>query len=76
MIEAVFATCLVYWLNYFIDGFVQNERRFRGTFDESPTGVNILVIAMVVIRPVTEETFRQERLVNATSRLEAFYAEF
>ena len=57
LIEAVFAACLVYWLDYFISGFVQGRAAVLSLFPReiSPTGVLILVIAMVVIRPVTEE---------------------
>ena len=67
LIEAVFAACLVYWLDYFISGLFPREI--------SPTGVLILVIAMVIIRPVTEELIFRGALVNAYFKGWKLYAE-
>ena len=46
LIEAVFAACLVYWLDYFISGFVQGRAAVLSLFPReiSPTGVLILVV--------------------------------
>ena len=77
LIEAVFAACLVYWLDYFISGFVQGRAAVLSLFPReiSPTGVLILVIAMVVIRPVTEELIFRGALVNAYFKGWKLYAE-
>ena len=77
LIEAVFAACLVYWLDYFISGFVQGRAAVLSLFQReiSPTGVLILVIAMVVIRPVTEELIFRGALVNAYFKGWKLYAE-
>ena len=77
LIEAVFAACLVYWLDYFISGFVQGRAAVLSLFSReiSPTGVLILVIAMVVIRPVTEELIFRGALVNAYFKGWKLYAE-
>ena len=76
-IEAVFAACLVYWLDYFISGFVQGRAAVLSLFPReiSPTGVLILVIAMVIIRPVTEELIFRGALVNAYFKGWKLYAE-
>ena len=72
-----FAACLVYWLDYFISGFVQGRAAVLSLFPReiSPTGVLILVIAMVVIRPVTEELIFRGALVNAYFKGWKLYAE-
>ena len=77
LIEAVFAACLVYWLDYFISGFVQGRAAVLSLFPReiSPPGVLILVIAMVVIRPVTEELIFRGALVNAYFKGWKLYAE-
>ena len=77
LIEAVFAACLVYWLDYFISGFVQGRAAVLSLFPReiSPTGVLILVIAMVIIRPVTEELIFRGALVNAYFKGWKLYAE-
>lgn len=77
LIEAVFAACLVYWLDYFISGFVQGRAAVLSLFPReiSPTGMLILVIAMVVIRPVTEELIFRGALVNAYFKGWKLYAE-
>ena len=77
LIEAVFAACLVYWLDYFISGFVQGRAAVLSLFPReiSSTGVLILVIAMVVIRPVTEELIFRGALVNAYFKGWKLYAE-
>ena len=77
LIEAVFAACLVYWLDYFISGFVQGRAAVLSLFPRgiSPTGVLILVIAMVIIRPVTEELIFRGALVNAYFKDWKLYAE-
>lgn len=77
LIEAVFAAFLVYWLDYFISGFVQGRAAVLSLFPReiSPTGVLILVIAMVVIRPVTEELIFRGALVNAYFKGWKLYAE-
>ena len=77
LIEAVFAACLVYWLDYFISGFVQGRAAVLSLFPReiSPTGVLILVIAMGVIRPVTEELIFRGALVNAYFKGWKLYAE-
>ena len=69
--------CLVYWLDYFISGFVQGRAAVLSLFPRkiSPTGVLILVIAMVVIRPVTEELIFRGALVNAYFKGWKLYAE-
>ena len=77
LIEAVFAACLVYWLDYFISGFVQGRAAVLSLFPReiSSTGVLILVIAMVIIRPVTEELIFRGALVNAYFKGWKLYAE-
>ncbi|MFR4755526.1 MAG: type II CAAX prenyl endopeptidase Rce1 family protein, partial [Streptococcus parasanguinis] len=77
LMEAIFAACLVYWLDYFISGFVQGRAAVLSLFPRkiSPTGVLILVIAMVVIRPVTEELIFRGALVNAYFKGWKLYAE-
>ena len=77
LIEAVFAACLVYWLDYFISGFVQGRAAVLSLFPReiSPTGVLILVIAMVIIRPVTEELIFRGALANAYFKGWKLYAE-
>ena len=77
LIEAVFAACLVYWLDYFISGFVQGRAAVLSLFPReiSPTGVLILVIAMVIIRPMTEELIFRGALVNAYFKGWKLYAE-
>ncbi|QWL83839.1 hypothetical protein SKZB199_2045 [Streptococcus sp. ZB199] len=77
LIEAVFAACLVYWLEYFISGFVQGRAAVLSLFPReiSPTGVLILVIAMVIIRPMTEELIFRGALVNAYFKGWKLYAE-
>ena len=77
LIEAVFAACLVYWLDYFISGFVQGRAAVLSLFPReiSSTGVLILVIAMVIIRPVTEELIFRGALVNTYFKGWKLYAE-
>ena len=77
LIEAVFAACLVYWLDYFISGFVQGRAAVLSLFPReiSSTGVLIVVIAMVIIRPVTEELIFRGALVNAYFKGWKLYAE-
>lgn len=77
LIEGVFAACLVYWVDYFISGFVQGRAAVLSLFPReiSSTGVLILVIAMVVIRPVTEELIFRGALVNAYFKGWKLYAE-
>ena len=77
LIEAVFVACLVYWLDYFISGFVQGRAAVLSLFPReiSSTGVLILVIAMVIIRPVTEELIFRGALVNAYFKGWKLYAE-
>ncbi|MDU5562315.1 MAG: CPBP family intramembrane glutamic endopeptidase, partial [Streptococcus parasanguinis] len=77
LMEAIFAACLVYWLDYFISGFVQGRAAVLSLFPReiSPTGMLILVIAMVVIRPVTEELIFRGALVNAYFKGWKLYAE-
>ena len=73
LIEAVFAACL----DYFISGFVQGRAAVLSLFPReiSSTGVLILVIAMVIIRPVTEELIFRGALVNAYFKGWKLYAE-
>ena len=77
LMEAIFAACLVYWLDYFISGFVQGRAAVLSLFPReiSSTGVLILVIAMVIIRPVTEELIFRGALVNAYFKGWKLYAE-
>ena len=77
LMEGVFAACLVYWLDYFISGFVQGRAAVLSLFPReiSSTGVLILVIAMVIIRPVTEELIFRGALVNAYFKGWKLYAE-
>ena len=58
-------------------GFVQGRAAVLSLFPReiSPTGVLILVIAMVVIRPVTEELIFRGALVNAYFKGWKLYAE-
>ena len=77
LLEAVFAACLVYWLDYFISGFVQGRAAVLSLFPReiSPTGVVILVAMMVIVRPVTEELIFRGALVNAYFKGWPIYAE-
>ena len=77
LMEAIFTACLVYWLDYFISGFVQGRAAVLSLFPReiSSTGVLILVIAMVIIRPVTEELIFRGALVNAYFKGWKLYAE-
>ena len=77
LMEAIFAACLVYWLDYFISGFVQGRAAVLSLFPReiNSTGVLILVIAMVIIRPVTEELIFRGALVNAYFKGWKLYAE-
>ena len=58
-------------------GFVQGRAAVLSLFPReiSPTGVLILVIAMVIIRPVTEELIFRGALVNAYFKGWKLYAE-
>ncbi|MFC3919612.1 CPBP family intramembrane glutamic endopeptidase [Streptococcus lactarius] len=77
MIEAVFAACLIYWLDYFVSGFVQGRGAVWSLFPReiTPTGLVILLVMMVVVRPVTEELIFRGALVNAYFKGWSLYAE-
>lgn len=77
LIEAVFAACLIYWLDYFVSGFVQGRGAVWSLFPReiTPTGLVILLVMMVVVRPVTEELIFRGALVNAYFKGWSLYAE-
>lgn len=71
----IFASCAVYWLDYFMSGFVQGRAAIYQIFPRtiSPLGMLLLLVLVIFVRPVTEELIFRGALVQAYFNSSSFY---